>query len=343
MLRLYSFRFLLPAFLLLLSFFALDCRTTPTGPTDAYIAPGRRDYIWKIDTVTTDPFINLYRMWGSGPGDIWAVTGRTFHFDGKKWTEQKGLYLSVIYGFNQNDIWAANNGAIIKFYHFSGAGWHQTEQIIFDDSSSVFISDIWGETPDDIYACGFVAYQHSPAISFLCHYDGKTWTVLNIPKTDYYFGFCRTWHGRLFILAEKASSDGSTYSIIEYVNNNFKDIISNANDVWMSRVGHDLMFIWNKKLYRFNESLELYVDLAPFAYLGGGDGRNSKDIFCWVWPNILSHFNGTDLVPIFELPADIPDAYGPLFFDKSVTYFAKTSKSGISVAITGTLPDTTTR
>lgn len=51
--------------------------------------PGRRDYIWSVDTIKVYSRVN--DMWGSAPDDIWAIndgspaSNRICHFDGYNW------------------------------------------------------------------------------------------------------------------------------------------------------------------------------------------------------------------------------------------------------------------
>jgi hypothetical protein len=56
---------------LFLSFIILSCKNNPVSPND--ITPGRRDYVWEVDTVNylCNP---MFKMWNSSPSDVWAIT-----------------------------------------------------------------------------------------------------------------------------------------------------------------------------------------------------------------------------------------------------------------------------
>jgi hypothetical protein len=343
MLRLYPFRFLLPAFLLLLSFFALDCRTTPTGPTDAYIAPGRRDYVWKIDTVTTDPFINITGIWGSGPDDIWAYYGGVLHFDGKSWKPQNGLYLTSIYGFSTNNVWGVNDGPKAKIMHFDGTGWREVTNFSFDDTSYIIIKEMWGESPNDIYFCGSASHPNSSYIRYIYHFDGANWSLLNIPATYYFLDQCRTNNGHLYILAERKMEDGWGYSLFELISGRFVTLISDVSDLSMEKVGAELMLSMNKKIYELNGGLSLFKDFSAYGYLGGVAGRSKKDLFGLIWPKNICHFNGEDLISIYPVPKNYTTVYSQIILQNSTILLAKDFQSGVTVSITGTLPDTTTK
>lgn len=99
----------------------LACNTTEP-PVDN-IPPGRRDYIWSVDTLDglNSP---RYRMWGSSPTDVWATTTSNWdvsisHFDGSSWTSYgvPGIIQpNAVYGFSNNYVYIGDeNGKIWKF------------------------------------------------------------------------------------------------------------------------------------------------------------------------------------------------------------------------------------
>ena len=91
-------------FIILFLLISLSCNNNPVNPPEAQ--PGRRDYVWNIDTISSyDP---IYRLWGSSPTDLWAITSSNpyksiYHFDGTKWTTDGIFRLwspHSIYGFS---------------------------------------------------------------------------------------------------------------------------------------------------------------------------------------------------------------------------------------------------
>lgn len=55
----------------LVSIIILNTCDTTEPPKDE-IEPGRRDYVWEVDTLEI-PFTYLHRIWGSSPNDVWAI------------------------------------------------------------------------------------------------------------------------------------------------------------------------------------------------------------------------------------------------------------------------------
>lgn len=88
----------------------------------------------------------LNAVWGSGPGDIWAVGG-TFnvgvigHFDGNQWSWTRsglsGAGWNGVHGTARDDVWIAGNYGRIA--HFDGASWSETPRALgTGDARAVF-------------------------------------------------------------------------------------------------------------------------------------------------------------------------------------------------------------
>ncbi|MFH1528202.1 MAG: hypothetical protein ABIG69_16465, partial [Bacteroidota bacterium] len=86
----------------------------PTEPNDP--PPGRRDYVWEVDTIDPGPGYYTYgfNLWGSAPDDVWFIGGATtrkdpiWHYDGVKWTNivlNDFITGSGIWGFSKDNIW----------------------------------------------------------------------------------------------------------------------------------------------------------------------------------------------------------------------------------------------
>ena len=122
-----------------------------TEPVDE-LKPGRRDYVWSVDTLDTQAN-RIQSIWGSSPDDVWACGpgGLTaydglWHFDGNVWQPyQQALPTSpeCIYGIDQNNIWIGGSDG--KIFRFNGTLWNQVNSILRADTSGNWINDIWGK------------------------------------------------------------------------------------------------------------------------------------------------------------------------------------------------------
>ena len=50
-----------------LAIFMVGCNNNPVTPKE--LEPGRRDYVWTVDTLET-PFNTVRTVWGSSPTDV---------------------------------------------------------------------------------------------------------------------------------------------------------------------------------------------------------------------------------------------------------------------------------
>ena len=86
----------------------LNCNSNPVEP----LQPGRRDYVWTVDTIDT-PYDAIGRMWASSPKDIWTTSDGSWdqsisHFNGEKWSSFgiSGIVVPwAIYGFSDSDVY----------------------------------------------------------------------------------------------------------------------------------------------------------------------------------------------------------------------------------------------
>ncbi len=126
-----------------------SCRDKPTQPPDDDTPkPGKRDYIWSIDSINYGGLITrieLQSIWGSSTTDVWGAAGDAidvrdclWHYDGVKWsratagtpitefTGNKTVY--AVWGSARNDVWAfgrkINQGVLSAFImHYDGTRW----------------------------------------------------------------------------------------------------------------------------------------------------------------------------------------------------------------------------
>jgi hypothetical protein len=124
---------------------------------------------------TVSPSTLDWRVWGSGPSDVWITTGsHSFkHWDGS--TLQVGAPAGVfgtvgIFGYGPNDVWiAGGNGGTVD--HWDGTSWAKP-LLPFADAGGSFYS-LWGSSANDLWAVGRVYFSSLSAVS---HFDGVTWS-----------------------------------------------------------------------------------------------------------------------------------------------------------------------
>lgn len=116
-------------FILIIASVSFHCSEQPPEPKNNDFIPGKRDYIWTIDTLQYHPGGQtlLTSLRGSSSTNVYAVShdahagnATMWHFNGEKWDivgllpayggQIEGPYdLQAIYGFDSTNIYACGN------------------------------------------------------------------------------------------------------------------------------------------------------------------------------------------------------------------------------------------
>lgn len=309
-------------------FSLLSCdKSINSTDTQEILTPGKRDYVWKIDTLKLDPFEYLGPLWGSSANDVWATgTAGMWHYDGQNWKpfgHFSGLNWSSIYGFSSTNIWATTSTAG-RIYHYNGSDWSMTGEFNYSGYSLTYIEDIWGDDPNNIYAVGAVGNPNVSPKAVILHYDGVKWNWLNIPNIEVgLFKICKDskGFGKYYIYGENVIFDTTTIpvTIVGFVEKlyeydgqtNIKEIFSSSTEYrWVNEISGKVYFTSSGKsmIWKYqNGAFEIWKDFSNTNYsIGYLIGRSEVDLFCYSSYNrnfnksILTHYNGTDLQPIFE-------------------------------------------
>ncbi len=112
--------------------------------------------VWtEFDTQSADV---LYAVWGSGPGDVWAVgdNGAIRHFTAgaTRWTIVESpttAKLRGVWGSGPSDVWAVGaDGALI---HYDGTKW-SAATAAFAPGKKPSLIGVWGSGSSDVWAVG---------------------------------------------------------------------------------------------------------------------------------------------------------------------------------------------
>jgi len=292
-----------------LAFIFFSCEK---GTEPEQLKPGRRDYVWEVDTLKA---WNTYlmKLWGSSPTDIWAVgSGSSFdqtiwHYDGKKWATDsisRGFDPWCIHGFTQNDIWIGGNDG--KIWHYDGSDW--SERLSYSKQLkyhyyNIYFMDIWGENPNDIYAVGFADSSNvglgDVRFGIMLHYDGDEWSRVNIEFTEGLFIKIRKTRNSYFIYNIKERSNQAPEDTAKYIEYNGKEFSTIHSDIdgfehWhnITILNHEVIFTIDNGIYTYNNKSFNLIAKNPFgSNYQAIFGRNRKDII-WTMADGLTHYNG---------------------------------------------------
>jgi hypothetical protein len=315
--------------------------------------PGRRDYFWSVDTVKIE-FNLLQRLSGVAPNDIWAIgpggglDKTIWHFDGVNWStdgKSRGISPLTIFAFSKNDVWIAGHEGII--WHYNGNNWKESLNYKIANHN-IYFKDIWGESPNNIYAVGVSIYD-GISKSIIFRYDGQNWKS-NIFH-DYNYQFLRirkdiNGNGKYYLLglSIRTSPNEEYYNnigIFEYDGESNLNIIyeaknntENAADV--RNFNNKTYLRMGRKIYSNYPRKEILQENEPNT---GGQiwGRNEKDIFLRMQDGI-AHYNGTDIEYLyrFENSASISIA-DAVIFEREIVFLARDLINNQNIILHGKL------
>lgn len=287
----------------LLLFLNADCRND--GITPEEIPPGSRNYTWAVDTIY-GPYNPLFSISGSSPTDLWAAgpgdaTNIFYHFDGSQWKTDslpRSFAPYSIFSFAHNNVWSA--GDLGKIWQFNGFEWKEQLRLATGlDSIRPAFQDIYGVSPNDIYATGVCFKQDQTRWGIIYHYDGTSWKQIPIPTINTNFIRIRkSNNGKYYIRGVTDNQfTESTFQLYEFDGTTLTQIHagSQANDQFGSilELGGKVYFIIGYDLFDYIEGK--FVKLARLSdqseFMNVGIGRSVNDIFLGM-RNGIAHFNG---------------------------------------------------
>ncbi len=277
-----------------------------------------RDYTWIADTISyRGSYIQteMLSIWGSSPNDVYGVGFNNafenvlmWHYDGKNWSDVKldlfGLHpgeLFGVYGFVSNNVYAvgvqgfSNNTDSSLIIHYDGSSWSEVNII----KSSRWLNDIYGSSPNDIWACGWGGVIY--------HYDGIKWnkdSIYNPQRDEFQLESIAESKNTVYVIGEKHDNilAKDTYYFFKKAIQSWQTLDSFVvapgqttfkfgTRLWANSEGNlysssDGVFKWNGSSWN-----NIYVSSIALPRIFGTSEQN---IFVVGNYGIVLHFNGVD-------------------------------------------------
>jgi hypothetical protein len=337
---------------------AVSCKQSVTGPVKVEdITPGRRDYIWTVDTLFM-PGSFIDALWGPTPNDLWCCSAGgsavywTQHYDGTTWKayiQEVSISGESLFGFSKNDVWQGGQGGVIC--HYNGTRWNDNFTYKVDGAYEVHINYFTGLRPDDIYACGIICYNNPNRINnrgFALHYDGHTWK--EVCKGEDYcqlIQILQDKNGKVYVFGCTDSDINSSEEFIKFyelkgstLNVIYSDKRKNIHWGVISYIEGQVCFLINSDIYSYNDGWFIKILSMPnenFSY--DFYGRSIKDIIYPMFDGI-AHYNGEDIQYIYRFPLyKFRLMYTPVVFEKDIFYFLFDVDHGKNLILHGKLKD----
>lgn len=343
---------ILLAFLIILN----TCKDGITNPPEP--EPGRRDYVWKVDTLDM-PMNLISSVWGSSPNDVWVVgaggdsENRLLHFDGTSWETYNKEYINctgrTLWGFSNKNIWMGGN-TDGRIWHYDGNQWSENFRYVVEGAYNVGIADIWGLYWNDIYACGIISYNAGGSDSwrgFVLHYDGTSWKEIVQANYNSQFLKIRKEQNELYVFSyslDKNISSNDTITFLKIRENEFQKIYSNSSEniYWgnLTVINKAVYFLIDQDVYKYKDGN--FVKQFSFKHPNFGYqfyGRHEKDIFLRMRDG-LAHYNGFDIQYMFNFPLNmISIIHEPMIFEKEIFFCLWEASYGRNMILHGKLKE----
>jgi len=297
-----------------------SCKESITEPEPQ---PGRRDYIWTVDTL--DIFYLSNKIWGSSSTNVWSINmspdfyHSIWHFDGNTWSTDEVFRLvspHALWGFSATNIYLGGSSGG-KIWRFDGSSWKQITELKKEGLDDIAIENIWGDSPDDFYVVGSGpdnrGYFNQ---SIIVHFTNKNWNILNTNGLigDVVHLYKNSPDNKIYLRLTKIGGTESVDSTIiyEYTKGKYNRLYSSEYTKGLqadiSIINDEVYFILGNEIARrVNDQFQTVLIISNSNFYHRIWGRNSKDIFLLMTDGLV-HYNGSDMEYLFHFshPNDTP-------------------------------------
>lgn len=330
--------------LVTLTSISFNCSENTVDTTDI-LPPGRRDYTWTIDTISSGSGQTyLTSIWGNASNDVWICghdannLTEIYHFDGNHWTPTLDVPpapftkdYNTIEGIDSSFLvlgGTAGYYSIDPEPHFLDSGLvlikKGNEWTIYNIHESYRLNDLALINENDIWT--------GDRNGNLFQYDGEKWSKYFLGDEKYFIiELAFTAADDIYAVAHHEESSGNNdYVVADYLfhfnGDHWVLADSNITSDNLSRVAFPtLIKNINGVLYGSGDmgivkkEGESWIVLVPGIY-GQFDGTNEKNIFLGNQDFGVVHYNGENWFRFDELPS--LQYYGVQVFDDAVFLLA---------------------
>ncbi len=240
---------------------------------------------WEL--MQTPTSYNLINMWGSSPGDLYAVNGnyQMVHFNGTSWTSlilpaQMYAYPRAVWGLSASDVWVLGYG--FSAYHYDGTGW--SDELL---PGTYNMNEIWGSSGSNVYAVGYNGD--------ILHYNGSYWSEINHGLTT----------NQLYGIWGSGSNDiwafGDNGTLLHYNGSIWSDLSGDppmgANFIYdaQGNAADDIYFCAGNLIYHYDGSdISLFADWQDLFNGGEGIWVEGDIIYQSGYYGCISFYDGSE-------------------------------------------------
>ncbi len=222
----------------------------------------------------------LCGIWGSGPGDVFAVgeNGTILHYDGAVWSPMDSGVSGILYGVwgsSSMDVFAVGETGVIR--HYDGSGWTQMAS-----GTNRQLQGVWGTDNANVYAVGYGGT--------ILHFDGLSWSEMDNGNTSHLKSIWGSSASDVFAAGNNGvvvHYDGVAWStMLEDTHPNFQGIWGSASDNVLAVGGEGMILGYDG------------VSWSPLSSgvsseLSGVWGVSPTDVFVVGLDGTILHYDGS--------------------------------------------------
>ena len=305
----------------------LSCGVTDT---EENLQPGRRDYVWSVDTISN---INglFHKIWGYSPNSIWAVStggvvdyARFWFYNGTNWDKYTKADApsepNCLFGFSADDVYSGGSGG--QIYHYNGNAWSRIYKYPIIKPNPLIINAVYGLSNTDLYAVGDLFLENGyDRKGIVLHYDGSNWTEIGEINDNCSLLILLGDNKKLFVFGNNIETDKMyLYKVVQNKIEKIKEMPSGPTI--LARIqGGNYLFIDNT-LYKMQgnkakEIVQIKLSTAPIFI----SGRSESDLFINTHEGIY-HYNGQDYEKLYSLSNEYQLISDPLILQDDVFFLA---------------------
>ncbi|MDB4975738.1 MAG: hypothetical protein JWN48_4079 [Myxococcaceae bacterium] len=186
---------------------------------------------WTPEAVPEVPLLNWAQVFEDDSSFVVGKAGTILHFDGARWSLQTAPVredLWGVWGSSPGDVWAVGGAGEREgqatLLHYDGSSWQAVPVPPLQRPNVWAFFKVWGSSASDVYVVG----QRGAML----HFDGRTWSELGVGVGEDLIAIYGLSHDRIAVVGGRASGIVATFDGMRWTSKQLAPL-PGLNGVWM--------------------------------------------------------------------------------------------------------------